>query len=135
MLAARRSTLPDLGFWYPISPGPTNHVALAMYAAPENMPGMPANVPAAVRNGCFDEKLFAQQLKEEIASLPSHVHTVIFSNEHCHSRVIEDSHVQKLYDLLSVNFKMITILVYLRRQDEMARSAYSTMLRVGVESS
>ena len=131
LLAGNRNGLADLGFWYPLSPGPVNHLALAIYSAPENMPGMEESVPTAVRNGRFDENLFAQQLKDELADLPSQIHTVIFSNEHCHSRLLEYKHVQKLYDLLSINFDTITILVYLRRQDEMARSAYSTMLRFG----
>ena len=50
---------------------------------------------------------------------------MIFSNEHCHSRLTEHRHIQKLSDLLSKYFESITILVYIRRQDEMARSAYS----------
>lgn len=131
LLARNRHALPDLGFWYPLSPGAMNHFALALYSAPENMPGMEADVPGVVTNGRFDENLFARQLKDEIASLPSHVHTVIFSNEHCHSRVIEHWQVQKLCDLLSEHFESIAILVYLRRQDEMARSVYSTRLRFG----
>jgi hypothetical protein len=131
LLAGHRHALADLGFWYPLSPGSINHVALAIYSAPENMAGMEADVPTAVRNGRFDENLFAQQLKDEMVDLPSQVHTVIFSNEHCHSRLTEHRHIQKLSDLLSRYFESTTILVYLRRQDEMARSAYSTMLRFG----
>jgi len=131
LLARNRRVLPDLGFWYPLSPGSTNHFGLALYSAPGNMPGLEAHVPAALRNGGFDENLFAQQLKDEIAGLPAAVDTVIFSNEHCHSRVIEQRQVQRLYDLLSEHFESITILVYLRRQDEMARSVYSTRLRFG----
>ena len=131
LLARHRDELADLGFWYPLSPGPFNHAALAIYSAPENMQGMEANVPSAVRNGRFHENLFAQQLKDEIAGLPSQVHTVIFSNEHCQSRLVEYRHVQNLSNLLSIHFERITILVYLRRQDEMARSVYSTMLRFG----
>jgi hypothetical protein len=134
LLARQRKELADLGFWYPFSPGPLNHTGLAIYSAPENMPGMDATVPWAVRNERFEENLFAQQLKDEIAGLPRSIHTVIFSNEHCHSRVIEYSQVKKLADLLSRHFKTTKVLIYLRRQDEMACSAYSTQLRYGYVS-
>jgi hypothetical protein len=134
LLARRRNELVNLGFWYPVSPGPLNHTGLAIYSAPENMPGLDATVPSAVENGRFDKNLFTQKLKSEIEGLPCSVHTIIFSNEHCQSRVIDYKEVNNLADLLYRYFDKIMILVYLRRQDEIACSVYSTKLRFGFAS-
>jgi hypothetical protein len=128
LLARRRKELSDLGFWYPPSPGEISHVALAAFAAPENMQGVPS---PPIRNGQFDEEEFARRLHNEMAMLPAHVRTVIFSNEHCHSRLTSTGHVHKLKNFLTPYFDTITVVVYLRRQDEMACSSYSTLLRGG----
>ncbi|MDE1896314.1 MAG: hypothetical protein KGH91_04495 [Rhodospirillales bacterium] len=81
--------------------------------------------------GTFNEAAFARSLASEMAALPPRVRTVIFSNEHCQSRFTTTEHVAKLHALLSPYFDTITIIVYLRRQDEMASSLYSTRLRAG----
>lgn len=123
MLAARRQDLIKLGFCYPSCPGEESHFALAVYAAPESAPEL---------NGApLDEAAFTQSLADELAALPDDVHTVIFSSEHCHSRLVSDGQVRKLHDLLKTFFKSVTVVVYLRRQDILACSSYSTMLKYG----
>jgi hypothetical protein len=123
MLAARRADLAEAGFCYPSSPGEECHSDLAVYAAPEH---------ALELNGApFDEPAFISSLTAELAALPASVHTVIFSSEHCHSRLISTDQVRKLQALLAAFFTTVTVVVYLRRQDRMACSSYSTLLKYG----
>ncbi|HUB49103.1 MAG TPA: hypothetical protein VMB73_29355 [Acetobacteraceae bacterium] len=129
MLAARRTELMEFGFCFAAAPGCANHVALALFAAPENMPG-DYDIPSKQEGG-FDEAMFARHFSAELAALPDHAHTVIYSSEFCHSRLIEDSQVAKLAVLLRRHFASVRVLVYLRRQDELACSMYSTLLRIG----
>ncbi len=127
MLASRRDELARLGFWYPSSPGEYSHTELAIFAAPENTFDLVEHLPA----GKFNEAAFARSLASEMAALPPRVRTVIFSNEHCQSRFTTIEHVAKLHALLSQYFDTTTIFVYLRRQDELASSLFSTRLRAG----
>ncbi|MBU6397249.1 MAG: hypothetical protein KJS74_03635 [Rhodospirillales bacterium] len=127
VLARKREELARLGFCYPSSPGVDVHSALAIYAAPEYADDLLETFPG----GAFNEQEFLISLAREMAALPRHVRTVIFSSEHCQSRLITIEHVAKLHALLSPYFDTITVVVYLRRQDEMASSLYSTRLRGG----
>ncbi len=56
---------------------------------------------------------------------------VVYSSEHLHSRVYNTSTIQALKDWLLPLYDDIKIVVYLRRQDKLALSAYSTHLRGG----
>ncbi len=71
------------------------------------------------------------ELHSEIEALPNNITQVILSSEHCHSRLVSNSEVERLYDLLNPLFDEIKVLVYLRPQDEMAVSLYSTAMKVG----
>ena len=66
-----------------------------------------------------------------MAALPANLHTVIFSNEHCHSRLTSTEHIGKLHALLEQYFETVTVVAYLCRQDIMAGSLYSTYRRFG----
>jgi hypothetical protein len=121
LLASRRAALRALGYWYPTSPGAENHNALSAYASPDT-------TPEAVG---FDPAAFAAAFADEMANLPPNIRTVIFSNELCQSRLITTGRIARLRSLLAPYFDRITILVYLRRQDETACSLYSTALRLG----
>lgn len=123
MLAARRDALAALGVAYPGGPHETTHVGLPSYAAPENMPGLlpPGFTPEAYSSG----------LIAELEALPADIHTVIFSSEFCHSRMITEGQVRRLHDLLAPHFGRFTVLVYLRRQDDMAVSALSSAIMAG----
>lgn len=71
------------------------------------------------------------RLRAELESLPNNVERVILSSEHCHSRLVLKSEVERLKELLTSLFDEIKVLVYLRRQDEVAVSLYSTAMKVG----
>lgn len=70
-------------------------------------------------------------LQSELDSFRGEVDEVVFSSEHLHSRLTNKAEVQRLQDILSGHFSNFRILVYLRRQDELAVSRYSTALRAG----
>lgn len=55
----------------------------------------------------------------------------VFSSEHFQSRLSRESEVRRLKDLLDEYFDEYRIIVYLRRQDEVSRSLFSTSLRTG----
>ena len=59
------------------------------------------------------------------------VHTLALSNEHCHSRLTSINSIRTLHGLLKCFAKRLDVLVYLRRQDRVAVSLYSTALRFG----
>ncbi|MEH6590798.1 MAG: hypothetical protein V7746_11095 [Halioglobus sp.] len=73
----------------------------------------------------------AAALKRDVGKLPAHVHTVILSSEYFQSRLSQRENVQNLQDMLAPVFEDVRILCYLRRQDEVAVSRYSTKLRAG----
>lgn len=74
---------------------------------------------------------FKNDLKSEIENIGNDIHTVIISSEHFHSRLVREKEVTRLSHLLSEFFNKIEIVLYLRRQDLMANSLYSTACRVG----
>ena len=75
---------------------------------------------------------FRRELDKNIKSLDGSVHTIIFTSEHFHSRLVAEEEVLTLSNLLKNYFDDFKVIVYLRRQDEVATSLYSTALRVGL---
>ncbi len=74
---------------------------------------------------------FKEEITEKLSNLPDHIHTVLFSSEHFQSRLTSESEVHRLKELLDEFFDEYLVLLYLRRQDDVARSLYSTSLRTG----
>lgn len=129
-LGSNRAALAARGFFYPSFCGDWNHTGLAAYALnadrkddirfphgawnAEDVPAMRARIEAAAQ--------------EELATASG---TVLFCNEHCHSRLTEQVEVERLRNLLGPFFDEIKIAVYLRRQDQVALSLYSTQIKSG----
>lgn len=131
VMSKLRPTFPEQGYAYPLSAGSKNHLRLAAYAGdPERVADIRKDVERTPGGGGPVER-FAEDLAAEMAALPDSVHTVIFSGEHCHSRLLTVESVGRLKDLLAPYFASFQILVYFRRQDELAISHYSTKLRNG----
>lgn len=76
-------------------------------------------------------KNFRNELADRLNSLPADIRKVIISGEHFHSRLITPEEVQTLKELLAPYFQKFVILVYLRRQDQLAMSAFSTSCKSG----
>jgi hypothetical protein len=72
------------------------------------------------------------KFSEEIATTSCGCHTVILSNEHCHSRLLTLEEVQKLKDFLDHFCESYKIVVYLRPQHELAMSQYGMLVANGI---
>ena len=128
-LAGNRDRLAARGVRYPHFPGERNHTGLAAYAMDDHRTDAvreafgvhgPAGVPA-----------FRARIETAAAAELGGEGTVIFCNEHCHSRLKTVAEVRRLADLLTPHFDRIDVCLYLRRQDEVALSLYSTRLKSG----
>lgn len=129
--AGQRAHLRAAGFVYSTIPGGANHTSLAAYAADDSKFDdlrMAAQLDTPARLAAFRERL-ERTIGDEVAAAPDA--TFIFSSEHCHSRLITPEEVARLHALLARHFAEIRIIVYLRRQDEVAVSHYSTLLKAG----
>ncbi len=132
-LARNRAQLAARGILYPRSPGETNHKALTAFAQDDATRDElridlgvddPADL-ARFRAGLTDA------LSRELAA--SGAARVILSNEHLSSRLTTAAELGRLRDLLASLFDRVEIAVYLRRQDEVAVSLYSTLLKFGID--
>lgn len=135
-MEAIRDDLPAHGAAYPAAPGARNHTRLALYASMvEGGDASLARFEDRVSGrAAAIERWLPRRLEREIAALPAEVHTLVFSNEHCHSRLHTEDAVRAIKALLDPHVSSYEILVYLRRQDEMAVSRYTTQLRGGSQS-
>ncbi|WP_270937897.1 hypothetical protein, partial [Falsiroseomonas oryzae] len=132
-LAGMRDALAAQGVAYARSPGHRNHQALALYAAGPGAGGEGLALRDRLRRGAGDapEDWLPRAIAEEVAALPPTIHTLVFSNEHCHSRVRTEEGARRLQALLAPHFQDVHVVVYLRRQDELAVSRHSTRIKTG----
>jgi hypothetical protein len=132
VLAGQREALAAQGVFYPRSPGWENHALLP--ASVVDDPNALWNVHPGTWEGMKPETrlaLFREQFEAEMNKLPPGMRCII-SAEQCVVLLGNDKNVSRLADLLSRWFSRIRIVVYLRRQDKHAASAYTQSLRVGV---
>ncbi len=128
-LAKNRDRLAERGIRYPRFPGEFNHTGLAAYAMDDARND-------AIRGafGVHDPDAvtaFRTRFEAEAEAELAGEGTFVFCNEHCHSRLRTQEEVQRLADLLIPHFDRIDVSVYLRRQDQVALSLYSTRLKSG----
>jgi tetratricopeptide (TPR) repeat protein len=131
MLLENRDRLLARGFCFPRSPGEKNHTRLAIAVAPAGRADKMARTTREAGDAAYVTGRFEADLAAEMADLPDSVHTCIFSNEHCYRKVDSVEAAARLKALLDPHFDRYRVVVYLRRQDEMAVSVYSTRLRSG----
>ncbi len=115
------------GILYPRSLGGKNHWKLAVYACDEDK-----NLTRLLPKG-LDISQFRQGLREEFIKevKNSDADIIIISNEWLHPRVRSEAEFNRLKRLLSAVSNDIEVLMYIRQQDKMAISLYSTSLRAG----
>lgn len=128
---ANREALAGRGVLYPVAAGQQNHTALAV-AAQDDFAESPLKLLHGIQSS-GDLRQFRRQLGHSLGEeLKGRNYPVaILSNEHCSSRLASTAEVQRMQDLLSAHFERIFILVYIRRQDELLLSAYSTAVKSG----
>ncbi len=128
-LATNREALARQGYRYPRFCGEKNHTGLAAYAL------LPGRVDAirdgfGVHTAADVAPMRARMQRAAEAELTDDA-TSIFCSEHCHSRLTFPEEVATLREFLGQYFDDIQISVYLRRQDLIALSLYSTKLKSG----
>ena len=129
-LAANRDRLAERGFLYPRFCGEINHTGLAAYALDADRPDELKHPFGGL--GPEDVPAMRARLERRAAAELTGAQTVIFCGEHCHSRLVTPGEVGRLRDFLAGFFDEVRISVYLRRQDQIALSLYSTKLKSGV---
>jgi hypothetical protein len=133
VLADQRPALRAQGIYVPRSPGWANHALLP--ASLVNDPRILWGYHPATWEGLTPAarlERFREEFAAELACLPDDAGRVVISAEQFGGVLRQDSEVQRLADLLSPHFDPIRVVVYLRRQDQHATSAYSEWLRGGV---
>ena len=128
-LAANREVLAARGFLYPSFCGSPNHTGLAAYAL-DPARRDPLRAPFGAHGEADVAPMRARLQAAAEAELKGGA-TAIFCSEHCHSRLTTLAEVETLRDFLRGFFDEIRIGVYLRRQDQVALSLYSTRLKSG----
>ncbi|MEQ8517032.1 MAG: hypothetical protein RIC38_15655 [Chromatocurvus sp.] len=86
-------------------------------------------VDADVRDAWRTE--FLEAFAAEIEAAKADADVFVVSSEHFHSRLLQPDSVAQLATFLDPLFNDISVICYLRRQDEMALSFYSEKLRAG----
>ncbi len=132
--SANRALLAKQGVLFPACLGSANHMALTAYALNDDKiedVRLSRGVSSIGEVACFRDRLVAS-LAEEIRDAGG-VTTLLLSNEHLQSRLVEEDEVARLRSLIGAFADDIHILVYLRRQDRVAVSHYSTRLKIGAE--
>lgn len=117
---------------FPKVPGLKNHTKLPLYAFDHNI-----NELRIRHKLTDDDKLkkfridFKSKIQAEIKPYIDKKYDILYTSEHLSSRAIEGKEIESLLSLfngLEVNIKVI---VYLRRQDRMLLSTYSTWVKSG----
>jgi len=112
---------------YPSSLGGKNHWKLAVYSCDEDK-RLSRFLPRGVSISEFRKGLREEFLQEVNGS---NAEIIIISNEWLHPRIRSEAEFQRLKGLLNLVAEDISVLLYIRRQDKMAKSLYSTALRAG----
>ena len=128
-LALNAENLMRSGFHYPNFLAGQNHMELAAYAVGRG------NVHLASIAGIRDLDHWLEwrvSFRETFLRETSMGGRWIFSSEHISERLKTESRVRDLRILLDKAFDQVDIIMYLRRQDELALSFYSTWVRDGI---
>lgn len=114
--------------YYPYTLGNANHTKLGIYVCNSNK-----NLWRFVNQDVSDLDQFRSDLKKELFKELSSIKSdyLVLSNEWLHPRVKEKDEFNRLKDLLNHYTDDIRIILYLRRQDKLALSLYSTALKGG----
>jgi hypothetical protein len=128
---SNRDLLRGKGVLYPSSPGNENHTGLTVAAQELSRHG-----PLRKIRGIRTPEQARKFRDELVRDLTGEFHsgtfrTVVMSGEHCSSRLLDDSEVQWLKDVLSPHFENVWIVIYVRRQDDYLLSTYSTSVKSG----
>jgi hypothetical protein len=126
-LKSERAFLLKQNVYYPATQADNRHTMLVRAI------GAPLNAVrgrAPRRDDADSLEQYLEQFTDEIRSLPEAVDKVIVSSEHFAAYPTLE-HVERLQKFLAPLFGLITVIVYLRRQDAHFASGYTQTLRLG----
>ncbi len=132
-LHLNRKLLAKNGFYFPKSVGMRNHQPLASWCLSGNRDDVFLRM-----NNLIEPKRrekwrteFINSFEEELSGLKFGIKQVVISSEHFSSLLRKTAEIETLKLLLDKWFKNIRVLVYLRRQDFLFLSRFSTACRAG----
>jgi len=128
-----KALLSQNGYHYLESPGLKNHRKLPALFYEDNLVDNFRKSNKLVDSEQFTKwkTSFKEELVSEIKGVGENIHTIIISSEHFQSRLATPKSIRNLSIFLRQYFNQIDIYVYLRRQDRLATSLYSTALKSG----
>lgn len=132
-LHAAQSKLSERGVAYYASPGRVESRALAASAVGDQAPDDFLNqlsVESPEQRHVFREQT-KQHFHAAMTAMDEHIHTVVISSEHFHSRLRQPWQVKWLHDLITPWADDVRVVVYLRQQTDVLSSYYSTALKNG----
>jgi hypothetical protein len=130
-LSNNRKALAQHDYHYSRAAGGANHAALAAYAQDDRTrDDIRANLGI---KSAEDLKSFRARLAADLASevRDGGDRTFVFSSEFLHARLLSVPEIRMLHALLAPHFDEVSPVVYLRRQDKVLVSGYTTMLANG----
>lgn len=128
MLFQNRRALQKRGYLYPRSPGKGRHEGLGWYAhADSRTVSRPGWKRSGWKNPAEFRADFEQRLEKELHTC--NPRTVVFSDEGL--QALPNERKKFLFDFLKQSFEKITVIVYLRRQDDHLISAYQQRVKTG----
>ena len=137
-LHLNRRELLARGVFVPVALSPyralANHEHLTTFSLDADKLNDDLRVAAGVRTSAEvanHRSRVAQAFREEVSVSQGRGELLFLSNEHCHSRLVRESEVRRLAELLSEFAEEVSILVYIRPQHELAVSLYDQALRAG----
>lgn len=131
LCADKRGALMQQGVLYPARLGANNHIFLAAYAQDDSKTDDVRQVIYANRGIDLDGlRSFVEDEVDFLAGRSDYTH-LLMSNEHLHSRLTMPSELERLKSLMERIGSTFRIAVILRRQDRVAESLLSTMMKGG----
>ena len=139
-LGSNRPALLRAGFFVPASLSPydvaANHERITTLALADAKLNDDLRIAANIRTAdrlSEHRSRVAQALRDEVGSLAGNLDetTLLLSNEHCHSRLVERAEVVRLKHFLGEFARQVRIVVYIRPQHELAVSLYDQALKGG----
>lgn len=133
-LSSNRDKLAQCGYLFPASVGNRNHMDLAFASLPDDSVKLRKRLTqkSKLNNSVEFRGLIRNGLLSEINAYVNRrpIHTLILSAEHLHSQLTTKADVARLVSMLPQH-KQVKVILYIRRQDQLALSLHSTFLKTG----
>lgn len=133
-LHLNRNLLANEGIYFPKSIGMRNHRPLASLCLSNEKDDAYLrmnNLTEMAQRKAWREDFLAK-FEEEISGLKPEIKQVIISSEHLSSLLNHPSEIETLKNFLNKWFTDIKVVIYLRRQDKLVVSKYSTACKAGI---